>query len=181
MLSNEAKAITRAVETISKAMSGDDFDSPVKICGGRVYDNVRDMCGAIIEIAQTIKGGPSYPVGAVYISVASDNPASVFGFGEWTLLAPGRTLVCVDDSDVDFNAAGKTGGAKTHTLTIAQMPAHGHRVKSSNSASGSASGSQPYNGGNLVDSSTYLKNTGGGQAHNNLQPYIAVYMWIRTA
>ena len=181
MLSNESRAICRSIKTVKKALSGQNFDSAVKLCGGRIYDNVRDMCSAIIEIAQSIKSGPSYPVGSVYISIASDNPASVFGFGTWELLAPGRTLVCVDENDTAFNTSGKMGGAKTHTLTVAEMPSHGHRVKSSNSASGSASGAQPYSGGNLVDSSTYLENTGGGAAHNNLPPYIAVYMWLRVA
>lgn len=54
-----------------------------------------------------------YPVGAIYTSVVSTSPATLFGFGTWLAIAAGRALVVVDPNDADFNAAEKTAGAKT--------------------------------------------------------------------
>lgn len=67
-----------------------------------------------------------YPVGSVFVSVVSTNPALLLGIGVWQAIAAGRVLVGVDTGDADFDAAEKTGGAKTVTLTEAQIPAHTH-------------------------------------------------------
>lgn len=67
-----------------------------------------------------------YPVGSLYLSVLPTNPATLFGYGTWEAFATGRVLVGVDAGDSDFDAAEKTSGAKTVTLTEAQIPAHTH-------------------------------------------------------
>lgn len=54
-----------------------------------------------------------YPIGAIYLSINPENPSNIFG-GTWKLLAPGRTLVCIDTDQQEFNQAGKTGGTKTN-------------------------------------------------------------------
>ena len=69
-----------------------------------------------------------YPIGAIYLSIDSTNPTKLFG-GTWQQIAQGRTLVGVDTSDIDFNIVEKTGGEKTHTLTVAEMPSHTHGSK----------------------------------------------------
>jgi hypothetical protein len=77
-----------------------------------------------------------YPIGAIYLSINPENPSNIFG-GTWKLLAPGRTLVCIDTGQQEFNQAGKTGGTKTnqyththstkdHALTVAELPSHSH-------------------------------------------------------
>lgn len=73
-------------------------------------------------------GGPSwqFPVGYVWISTVNENPADTLGYGTWTALGAGRMPVFYDANDTDFNAGKKTGGAKTHTLTAAEMPSHTH-------------------------------------------------------
>lgn len=142
-----------------------------------------------------------YPVGSIYMSVNNVSPQSFLG-GTWKAFATGRTLVGVDTSQTEFNAVGKIGGAKTCTLTVAQMPSHeGHMYGNMNSDgyanrngddnsyylnSTGASGygkyaNRPYKivSGNEIVMQGYSK--GGGQAHNNLQPYITCYMWKRTA
>lgn len=128
-----------------------------------------------------------YPVGSIYTTVSTTSPATLFG-GTWERYGVGRTLVGVDATQSEFNSVNKTGGAKTVTLTPAQMPAHNHiSVTDQNDALWSWSGGFQSGSGTRgalapVDSGrAYTGNTGGNQAHNNLQPYITVYFWRRTA
>ena len=132
-----------------------------------------------------------YPVGSIYMSVNSTSPATLFG-GTWQqisdtfLLAAGSTYT-----------AGSTGGEATHALTEGEIPSHTHveqvvctaGVRTWASA-GSSSGSNKYF--NLQENLTVSPNdneeqvvktlsTGGGTAHNNMPPYLAVYVWKRTA
>jgi microcystin-dependent protein len=69
-------------------------------------------------------------------------------------------------------AVGSTGGEKTHTLTIDEMPSHRHNGMYS-SGSGTNSGIAGVSTNNWY-SDGYLENTGGGQAHNNMPPYLAI-------
>lgn len=118
----------------------------------------------------------AFPVGAVYTSVVSTNPATTLGYGTWTAFASGRTLVGVDTGQTEFDTVEETGGAKTHTLTTAEIPAHTHTIPfiAGNGAN--------FAGGNVVDTAGGTTgSTGGGGSHNNLQPYITVYFWKRTA
>lgn len=71
-------------------------------------------------------GGQAFPVGAVFLAVVSTNPATLLGYGTWAAFGAGRMLVGLDAADADFDTAEETGGAKTHTLTVAEMPAHTH-------------------------------------------------------
>lgn len=142
-----------------------------------------------------------YPVGSIYMSVNNVSPQTFFG-GTWETFATGRTLVGVDTSQTEFNTVAKTGGAKTCTLTVSQMPSHeGHMYDNFNdngwvdrngdtnsyylNLTGSAGygkyEDRPYKvvSGNEIVMQGYSR--GGGQAHNNLQPYITCYMWKRTA
>jgi hypothetical protein len=125
--------------------------------------------------ATTTIVGAAWPVGSIFISTVSTNPATLLGVGTWTAFGAGRVLVGFNGADSDFNTAEGTGGAKTHTLTIAEMPAHTHPVQIM------SGGSETANGGNSNSSQGTTGSTGGGGAHNNLQPYITVYMWKRTA
>jgi hypothetical protein len=126
----------------------------------------------------------AWPIGAVFISVVSTNPNTLLGFGTWTAFATGRTIVGIDSGQTEFNVVEETGGTKTHTLTIAEMPAHDHDTTVGGAAfkadgavgpGTNAWSNQPSGGQTKTGSS------GGGNAHNNLQPYIVVYMWKRTA
>lgn len=66
-----------------------------------------------------------YPVGSIYMSVNNTNPSNFIG-GTWVAWGAGKVPVGVNANDSDFNAAEKTGGEKTHTLTAAEMPKHTH-------------------------------------------------------
>ncbi|MDH6367566.1 MULTISPECIES: hypothetical protein [unclassified Breznakia] len=132
---------------------------------------------------------PYFPIGSIYMSVNNINPSTYFG-GTWVRWGNGRVPVGVDTSQTEFNTVQKTGGAKTHTLTVAQMPSHVHTYATTQT-SGNPQVSFPQwtmmatYGGQLGSQASRLGantlNTGSGQAHNNLQPYITCYMWLRTA
>lgn len=131
-----------------------------------------------------------YPIGAIYISANNVDPSQLFGIGEWEqikdtfLLAAGDTYT-----------AGSTGGEAKHTLTAKELPKQGgtistHGVYSGTpiaavsgvfSASHSCSGKYmngTASGHDSVDTITY-SNGGQNAAHNNMPPYLTVYMWKR--
>lgn len=136
-----------------------------------------------------------YPVGSIYMSVNATNPAELFG-GTWGRLKD-RFLLAAGDS----YAAGSTGGEAQHTLTVDEMPSHAHVEMANNTFS------TPDGISKLVDSSNNGEDkgfifdlnghplggwsstgkviktmpSGGSSPHNNMPPYLAVYMWKRTA
>ena len=132
------------------------------------------------EIAAT----PAYPIGAIFTTtVAYANSAAVVaavGGTTWTAFGAGKVLVGVDAGDSDFDTVEETGGAKTHTLTTSEMPAHTHSYDKQVTSTDAISihDISRVTGGNT---GATTGSTGGGAAHNNLQPYITVYMWKRTA
>ena len=116
-----------------------------------------------------------YPVGSVYVSVNSTSPETLFG-GTWVQIKDKFLL-----SAGDTYKAGATGGEATHVLTVDEMPRHNHSIDNLN-ASGSTT---PYMTVQAQEKKGYGGNvqtffTGGGQAHNNMPPYIVVYIWQRT-
>ena len=145
-----------------------------------------------------------YPVGSIYMSTVSTNPATLFGFGTWEAMPAGRVLLAQGKSSwgTTYNA-GSTGGEATHQLTVGELPAHNHSASTNTTGShahtytwrnyqgwaGSKSATSVWentatnNTGSAGEHShtVTINNTGSNQAHNNLQPYIAVYIWKRTA
>lgn len=128
-----------------------------------------------------------YPVGSIYMSATLATAADVgtaLG-GTWIAWGAGRVPVGVDTSQTEFDTVEETGGEKTHTLTVDEMPSHSHGIYSVDTGSGSVGKRDGlyYNGGwwGNYTGAPNVKNTGGGGAHNNLQPYITCYMYKRTA
>ena len=124
-----------------------------------------------------------YPVGSIYMSATLATAAAVgtaIG-GTWVEWGAGRVPVGVDASDADFDTAEETGGEKTHTLTVDEMPSHNHEVygrTGSTAAGSSCFQGRSWNGTAVI---TNTGSAGGGDPHNNLQPYITCYMYKRTA
>lgn len=77
-------------------------------------------------------GSEAFPVGSVFLGVVSTNPGTLLGYGTWSAIAAGRCLVGIDAGDTDFDTVEETGGAKTVTLTEAQIPSHNHTQNSHN-------------------------------------------------
>ena len=133
---------------------------------------------AFVTAAITAVKAALYPVGSIYTNAeVATNPATLLGFGTWAAYAEGRVPVGKASSGT-FDTLNATGGAETHTLTISEMPAHTHTYgKSTTSENMSIDDINGLRGASTTNTSS----TGGGAAHNNLQPYIVVYMWKRTA
>ena len=159
---NSAEKVIKTTPVFSWSNSDFEFNVPVKFSGKTLFDIV-------------------YPVGAIYMSVSSTSPASLFG-GTWEQIQ-NRFLLAAGSS----YTAGNTGGEATHTLTKNEMPTHSHEIYSgygdvvSNVSDAYryqtwGSSDRGWKTGNLGTS-----NIGGGTAHNNMPPYLVVYMWKRTA
>lgn len=123
----------------------------------------------------------SHPVGSLFETTVSTNPGTLYG-GTWAAWGGGRTPVGVNTADTSFNMVEKTGGAKTHTLTVQEIPNHDHDLNAVNEGVDNPNGG--YHPGwtfnKQYTAQVMSASTGGGQAHNNLQPYITCYMWKRT-
>lgn len=141
-----------------------------------------------------------YPIGSIYMSINETNPSTIFG-GQWEQIKDKFLLSCGDTY-----TNGATGGEATHRLTTSEMPSHNHSA-GTNTAGGhrhtfkgwwttKGDGSTTYacvarttqndaaeygsfsTAGDHSHTVT-INNTGDGQAHNNMPPYMAVYMWKR--
>lgn len=155
-----------------------------------VADRLDDMEAATAAIMSAV-----YPVGSIYINATNaSNPNTLLGFGTWVAWGVGRAIVGIDTGQTEFDTAEETGGTKTETLSIDQMPAHTHGPGSKarfanydNTVSQETVGAISGSGWNIakttgsVGASTATASTGGGQAHNNLMPYQVGYVWKRTA
>jgi hypothetical protein len=121
-----------------------------------------------------------YPIGSIYMSSVNKNTRTWLSGTTWVSWGIGRVPVGVDANNSNFNTAEKTGGESTHTLTITEMPSHHHTVTCQIGYVTECGGNTRGAADDRVDP-TDTTNTGGGAAHNNLQPYITCYMWKRTA
>lgn len=120
------------------------------------------------------------PIGHIRMEMTDVNPANYLGFGTWVLWGAGRVPVGVDTTDDDFAEVEKTGGEKTHTLTTNEIPKHKHGIAARNNSATGLYETKATNATGDVGSA-YTQEAGGGQAHNNLQPYITCYMWKRVS
>lgn len=168
---------------------------------GAVQGNVTTLAGAFeqlntavttlnaAKLAKTELLDAVYPIGSLYMSVNAADPNTLFG-GTWERLKD-RFLLAAGDT----YAAGATGGEAAHTLTVEEMPAHTHGISRTGTISepsvllgapgqytGNAFASLGTSGIDALATTTYsVATTGGGAAHNNMPPYLTVYMWKRTA
>jgi hypothetical protein len=153
---------------------------------------------AFVQAARTATLEAVYPVGSIYINATNaTNPATLLGFGTWTAFGAGRVMVGFNAADPLFDTAEETGGSKdaivvshTHTGTTATDGAHTHTIfRGTAPGNGRTDGSH---GDNLVFDGTSgvsgshnhsftTNSTGSSGTNANLQPYITVFMWKRTA
>lgn len=123
------------------------------------------------------------PIGSIHLSVVATNPNTTLGYGTWAAWATGQVPVGIDTGQTEFSTVEKTGGEKTHLLTIAEIPAHTHALNSTGNMSSTVGANIAGTAGatNTRAMVSQPAATGGGAAFNVLQPYITCYMWKRTA
>ena len=162
------------------------FEKDVRVSGDLSVGNLTSLKAALVDIF--------HPVGAYYSSSDPTSPEELFG-GTWEEIH-GRFLFAEDYA----HPAGSTGGEATHTLTVNEMPSHKGHLSAGIAGSvpmgnGNYEGylnkdvSNPYPGGGYRGWNVYAGNelhpaseaVGGGQSHNNMPPYLSVYIWHRIA
>lgn len=123
----------------------------------------------------------AWPVGSIFMSTLSSNPTAILGYGTWAAFGQGQVPVGFKAGDPDFGTGGQTGGEKTHTLTIPEMPSHTHTQAVSANPTVGTEGSMGSDGPSDDAFVGETQITGASGAHNNLQPYVVVFMWLRTS
>lgn len=138
---------------------------------GRIYQNKSNVSITPFDIYNL------YPVGSIYMSVNSTNPSNYFG-GTWERIK-GKFLLAADDN---IYKLGDTGGEATHTLTINEMPSHNHSIEMTSGGVAYQVERVPFGNQSVWGNSNMpIKPTGGSQPHNNMPPYLAVYVWKKVA
>ena len=155
------------------------------------YLELKDRIDAVNEKVNNIDVGEGitvqglleavYPVGSVYVSFSQVNPNVLFGFGTWEQIKDTFLLAAGDR-----HIAEETGGEETHTLTLDEIPEHYHqfhRHKLWRDETGELDSDMDSGyGASNKTLEIYRDNTtssGGGMAHNNMPPYVSVYMFRR--
>lgn len=197
---NIATAIATKADLASPSLTG----SPTAPTQSSGDSSTKLATTAFVASAVATALAVAYPVGSIYINASvSTNPATLLGFGTWEAFGAGRVMVGLNASDSSFDTVGETGGSKdatvvshTHTATsTVSDPGHNHAQLTY--AAASSGGTKPVGYANTGTTPSYLYNTADAQtgvsvstsvastgssgANANLQPYIVVYMWKRTA
>lgn len=130
-----------------------------------------------------------YPIGTGFISYTSVDYTNHLGF-KWEKTCIGRTPVGLDTNQTEFNTIGKTGGEKTHKLSIDELAEHNHEGLYTDVTgmdhiyvSSGSSHRVPTcdHGSSSVNKGIHTGNAGRNKSHNNLQPYQVVVFWKRVA
>ena len=121
------------------------------------------------------------PVGKVEIFYDNDDHSNYLGF-TWERTSIGKAIVGINSSDTDFNTIGKTGGEKTHTLSVYELPTK-TPVNYGNISGGTdvVISSSVVGTGGVKSGQANMNISATGQAHNNLQPYQIFAIWKRIA
>lgn len=185
---NIATAISTKADLVSPTFTG----TPLAPTASAGTSTTQLATTAFVQaVFQTI-----YPVGSIYINASDNtNPATLLGFGTWAAFGAGKVLVSQDTGDTSFDVLEETGGSKdavlvSHTHSVTD-PGHTHYDKIGQGAGGAYTSWSHSAGGTSLDTQNYATtsattgvsiSTEGVTATNaNLQPYVVVKMWKRTA
>lgn len=193
LISQTKEAIPAVIDDLTNTSS----TSSLSANQGYVLNGKINSCVKISDLEDLVNSIilKKHPIGSIEINVSGTNPSEYIG-GTWESYGSGRVLVGVDTSQTEFDTAEKTGGSKTHThttgnhtLTINEIPSHSHSINFDQTTGSSTNALKT--GVQTVYTGDYgiVQKTGGDGAHNhgntgdssNIQPYITVYIWKRTA
>jgi hypothetical protein len=208
---NIAVAVATKADLLSPTFTGTPFlpTGTTSVTQGAGNNSTALSTTAYTDAAIAAAKQALYPVGSIYINAGvTTNPATLLGFGTWVAFGAGRVMVGLDGSDALFDTLEETGGSKdaivvshTHTATTNSTGSHNHTVTTYDFAGAHSHSQSPYPGGIASaaggtgasntsaasstageHSHTFTTNATGSSATNaNLQPYITVAMWKRTA
>lgn len=162
------------------------------------FESLEERIASLTERLEELENNKAtledcYPVGAIYVSTVSTNPKTLFGFGTWTQIKD-RFLLGAGSS----YSAGSTGGASTVALSKTQVPKvsgliamHSQGVATNIHdvqgcfSSGLTNDNKYRAGGTETTGAPSIgrinfDNGGTGAAHNNMPPYLTVYIFQRT-
>lgn len=162
-----------------------------------------------VDVPLLAAAATTWPVGAIFFGAVSTSPATLLGFGTWVRFGQGRMPIGQDGANTRWDVAEETGGSETITLTTSQIPSHNHLQDPHNHtqnahdhaqdnatvlntvgvlvANPAGSSIRALGGRTSADQATNQATTatnqsaGGDQSHDNMPPFITVYMWKRTA
>lgn len=167
-----SKSVTYAIPTENVAFHIKDGGKGAAFGKYATEDNVLDVVWNLRVMGKLLLDW-MYPVGSIYLAFSHDNPAELFG-GTWVRIE-NAFLWAVDEE----GRIGITGGAKEHTLTVDELPSHTHTTYRTMSAESGSAIYVPSQSGTASGVETTA--VGGGQAHNNMPPFIQISAWRRTA
>lgn len=157
-----------------------DIEDFVKINSASLKKEIEDFVKGLVN------SKPVTHVGQIILSTTlntADKVKNIYG-GNWEAFGAGKVLVGAGSNGGRSFTAGSTGGEYEHTLTEAEMPSHSHSSSMHNT---NGAGVNYLNvkkedpGLGLTTGYTGTTAAGGGRAHNNMQPYVVVYMWRRVS
>lgn len=152
-----------------------EVDAPIRAgapSAGNDVVRLNDLGGSNLQAA--------WPVGSVFLSIVSTNPATLLGFGTWVRIAEGQFLVGQKTGDSDFGTVENTGGDKNHTHSVDIPSATSGNPSDTVTVDNNLDGSTV-----AVASNTHTHDTDPAAVtsdnNNNLPPYFVIYAWKRTA
>ena len=160
-------------------------DARVSGSSGTTYDTLKarlDAMQDMIDSAYTKEGiiDLIFPIGFVVTLETNINPNEIWG-GTWIRTAKGKFIVGLNESETEFRTFGRTGGEKTHVLTVDEMPSHslGQIVTAGTGGTATRTDYTEDAKGQKYPKGVNTNSTGGDKAHNNLPPYEVAYKWKR--
>jgi microcystin-dependent protein len=156
-------------DNINKMKQAINLNAPagvISMYGGSTVPNGWLLCDGS-AVSRTTYARLFSAIGTTY---GAGNGSTTFNLPNFK----GRVPVGLDSSQSEFNSLNKKGGEKTHTLTINEMPSHNHNLPGRLVNTDGSGIVRELSGQDNANNNSASYNTGGGQAHNNLQPYITV-------
>ena len=192
-IDDEFNAISTAISSKADTTSPTFTGTPIAPTASAGTNTTQLATTAFVTAALSL----AFPIGAIFSSTSSSNPATSLGFGTWTAFGEGKVLI---GAGTGF-AGGATGGSAdavvashSHTATSTVTdPTHNHPTQGFTGNLGGSNYFPVYNGGvnshevinnpayTGISVSTTVASAGVSATNANLPPYIVVYMWTRTA
>lgn len=167
-------------EKINSASLKKDIEDFVKINSASLKKEIEDFVKGLVNSKSVTH------VGQIILSTTlntADKVKNIYG-GNWEAFGAGKVLVGAGSNGGRSFTAGSTGGEYAHTLTVNEMPSHMHssRMHNTNGAGINYLNVKKEDPGmGLTVGNEGTSAAGGGGAHNNMQPYVVVYMWRRVS